>query len=207
MADSIKINGLELNLNDIEKDCWLRILNGSLKSKDPLHNPVVANTSEGIVNMRTVVLRSVNTKEKTLVFHTDIRSGKWNELQKNSNISWLLYDAPARFQIRVGGTASLHHVDDMADKAWLKSNENSRKIYLGENAPSRKSDLPISGLPIIFDSKNPTMEESEAGRKNFGIVVTKANWVEWLWLNSAGHRRAAFYYKDDLSFEASWLLP
>ena len=207
MEDFIFKDGFSLSLTDIEKDCWLRILNGSLKSKDPLHNPVVANSNTGVVNMRTVVLRSVDTKNKTLAFHTDIRSGKWNELQQNNDISWLFYDAHARFQIRVGGNATLHYNDANADKAWLKSNVNSRKIYLGESAPSQKSAIPTSGLPEIFENSNPTLEESEAGRKNFGVVLTKATWVEWLWLNSAGHRRAAFYYKADLSFETSWLLP
>ena len=77
MEDFIFKDGFSLSLTDIEKDCWLRILNGSLKSKDPLHNPVVANSNTGVVNMRTVVLRSVDTKNKTLAFHTDIRSGKW----------------------------------------------------------------------------------------------------------------------------------
>jgi pyridoxamine 5'-phosphate oxidase len=201
------MNGLNMDLTDIEKDCWLRLLNGSLKSKDSLHNPVVANTSKEIINMRTVVLRNVNTKNKTLAFHTDIRSGKWNELQQNNNISWLFYDAPARFQIRLGGKVTLHQNDSIADEAWLKSNANSRKVYLATLAPSSKTDIPTSGLPAVFESNNPSLEETELGRKNFGIVVTKALWMEWLWLNSAGHRRAEFTYKEDGNFDANWVIP
>ena len=204
---TIKINGLHLNLADIEKDCCLRLLNGSLKGKDPMHNPVVANEQNGIVHMRTVVLRNVSTKNKTLTLNTDIRSGKWPGLQNNKNISWLFYDAGSRFQIRIGGTATLHNDDEIANEAWLKSNANSRKIYMGEIAPSEISALPVSGLPIEFESTNPTIEETEIARKNFGIIITKTNWMEWLWLNSAGHRRAKFEYKTETDFKANWLIP
>jgi pyridoxamine 5'-phosphate oxidase len=203
----IKIDGIHYNLNDVENDCWVRLLNGSLKGRDPLHNATIANTNIHGVNMRTVVLSKVNTAEKLVAFHTDIRSGKWNELKENNNISWLFYDVAARMQIRLAGKASLHNADEIADEAWLKSNPNSRKIYMGEIAPSKNSELPTSGVPAAFESADPTITESETGRKNFGIVITKVNWMEWLWLNSKGHRRAGFTYASDNSFEANWLIP
>lgn len=207
MQETIKINGIQFNLTELEKDCWVRLLNGSLKSRDALHNPVVANVNSYGVNLRTVVLRAVNTSEKKLFFHTDIRSGKWAELEKQNQISWLFYDAAARFQIRVGGQATLHTIDALADTAWAKSNASSRKIYMGPLAPSQITMLPASSLPPAFEDKDPTIEESEIGRKNFGIVETTADWMEWLWLNSKGHRRASFKYKEDKSIEADWLLP
>jgi pyridoxamine 5'-phosphate oxidase len=205
--DIIKINGIDYNLIDIEKDCWIRILNGSLKSKDPLHNPTVANINKRGVNMRTVVLRKVNTAKKTLSFHTDIRSGKWNELNENNKISWLFYDAAACIQIRLAGEATLHNSDEIADEAWLKSSANSRKIYMGDIAPSLESEIPTSGIDPSLEHTNPTLEESEIGRKNFGIIVTKVNWLEWLWLNSKGHRRANFNYSKNNSFKTNWLVP
>ena len=204
---TIKIDGIEYNLTDLEKDCWVRLLNGSLKGRDPLHNPTVANVNEHGVNLRTVVLRKVNTAEKTLAFHTDLRSGKWSELQENNNISWLFYDVAGRFQIRLAGKASLHQSDEIANEGWLKSNENSRKIYMGEIAPSLQSELPTSGVPAAFETTNPTLEESEVGRKNFGIVITKVNWMEWLWLNSKGHRRATFTYENNGNIKSNWLIP
>jgi pyridoxamine 5'-phosphate oxidase len=203
----IKINGINFDLADIEKDCWIRMLNGSLKSKDALHNPVVANIENGIVSMRTVVLRKVDTKNKTILLHTDIRSGKWKGLEKNNVVSWLFYDAQSRYQIRVGGIAKLHYNDSIADEAWGRSSANSRKIYLGDEAPSEISDIPTSGLDAKFESNNPTVEETEIGRKNFGVVVTKANWIDWLWLSSGGHRRAKFEYDAELNLKGSWLLP
>jgi pyridoxamine 5'-phosphate oxidase len=205
--NTVKIDGINYTLTDLEKDCWIRLLNGSLKGRDPLHNATIANTNIHGVNMRTVVLRKVNTAEKTIAFHTDIRSGKWNELQENNNVSWLFYDVAGRIQIRLAGKATLHKDDEIANEAWLKSNANSRKIYMGEIAPSKYSDLPTSGVPAAFESADPSITESEAGRKNFGTVITKVNWMEWLWLNSKGHRRAGFTYANNNDFKANWLMP
>ena len=38
--NTVLIDGIEYSLEGLEKDVWLRILNGSVKYKDVLHNPV-----------------------------------------------------------------------------------------------------------------------------------------------------------------------
>ena len=207
VEETIKKDGLTYTLAEIEKDCWLRLLNGSLRSKDPFHNPVVANVSGSIPVTRTVVLRKVITADKKLFLHTDIRSKKWIDLKQNENTSWLFYDASARLQIRAGGKSTLHHDDAIADAAWQNTPAASRKIYMGEQSPSQKSEVPTSGLPEAFLKTNPTLEESEVGRKNFAVVCTNVNWLEWLWLNSGGHKRAQFTYDNNNSVTASWLVP
>lgn len=203
----VQINGLDYNLHDIEKDCWLQLLNGSIKYKDPFHNPVVGNLGENGVHLRTVVLRKVNTEKKQLAFHTDIRSGKWNELNNNNKVSWLFYSPAGRVQIRISATATLHSTDAIANEAWANSTMSSRKVYAGEIGPSNIVDEPCSGLSDYLNANDPTPEESEAGRKNFGIVICQANWMEWLWLNSKGHRRASFTYDAQNNIQANWLIP
>ncbi len=207
VEETIKKDGLTYTLAEIEKDCWLRLLNGSLRSKEPFHQPVVANISGNLPVTRTVVLRKVITAEKKLFLHTDVRSCKWNDLQQNANTGWLFYDAAARLQIRAGGKSTLHHNDAIADVAWQNTPAASRKTYMGLISPSEKSAVPTSGLPEGFLKTNPTIEESEVGRKNFAVVCTHVNWVEWLWLNSNGHKRASFNYFPNNEFEASWLIP
>jgi pyridoxamine 5'-phosphate oxidase len=205
--NTVLIDSITHDLNSLQKDIWSRLLNGALRYKDAFHNPVVANIHADGVNMRTVVLRKVWADKKQLAFHTDIRSGKWEELQLQNKISWLFYDASARLQIRLAGIATLHHNDLIADEAWATSTMSSRKIYMGEEGPSVKSLLPASGLPTVFETNDPSPEESIAGRKNFGVIVTTINWMEWLWLNSKGHRRATFSYDEKGVCEASWLIP
>ncbi len=205
--DKILIDGITYDLPALEKDCWLRLLNGSLSFKNPFHHPVVANSNAEGVNMRTVVLRKVDTEKKELAFHTDIRSGKWAEIQADNKISWIFYNPAGRMQLRLSGHAALHHDDAIANEAWSKSTMSSRKIYSGKLGPSVVAAMPVSGLPSKFETADPTPEESEAGRKNFGIIITKIKWMEWLWLNSGGHRRASFKYDANDGCAGSWLVP
>lgn len=205
--NTVFTNTTGFNIDALENEVWMRLQMGALNYKDALHCPVVANTNSAGVNMRTVVLRKVWPLQKQLAFYTDIRSGKWKELAAQKNISWLFYDAESRIQIRLSGKATLHQEGSIAAEGWNETNMNSRKNYLGEKAPSSVIDFPVSGLPAAFETNDPTPEESIGGRKNFGVVLTSVQWMEWLWLNSNGHRRATFAYLEDGSFTGNWLVP
>lgn len=95
--DNYNDHGLE----DLEQDCWSRLVTGATKSRTPFHTPFVATLANGEVSLRTVVLRDTLPIERELRFHTDIRSPKWNELSINPSISALFYDASERIQLRV----------------------------------------------------------------------------------------------------------
>jgi len=205
--NTVDIEGKAFDLPAIEADCWRRLLDAVANYKDPFHTAVVANVNEHGVNLRTVVLRKTDPVKKELFFHADIRSGKWKELKGDNNMSWLFYNPEAKIQIRLAGKATLHYQDDVADQVWAETTMSSRKIYNGEKGPSSLSETPASGLSPQFEDAHPTPEESEAGRKNFGVVSASINWMEWLWLNSNGHRRASFHYSDQHDFKANWLIP
>ena len=203
----VEINQLLYTLTDLEKDSWVRLLNGSLKGKDPLHNATVANNSKDGISIRTVVLRKVNIVQKQIAFHTDVRSGKWQELADGDKISWLFYDAAARIQLRLSGHITKHSDDAIANEAWQSSTTNSKKVYTGTQAPSSITPIPISGLDEKIESSKIASEDVEIGKPNFGLIITKVKWMEWLFLSSKGHRRANFSYNDDDSFVAQWLIP
>ena len=205
--DTVLIDGINYNLESLQKDCWNRLLNGSLRYKDAFHTMVVGNANEYGVNLRTVVLRKVWAVKKQLVFNTDTRCGKWTDLMKQNNISFLFYDAPANLQIRLSGKATLHQTDNIADEAWTDTKMASRKVYLASPAPSTIIPVPASGIPAALETIDPTPEESMEGRNNFGVVITTINWMEWLWLSSKGHRRAVFKTNADGSFSQDWLIP
>ncbi len=207
IMDSVLMDGINYNLQNLEKDCWNRLLNGSLRYKDAFHNMVVGNVNEEGVNLRTVVLRKVSTSKKELSFNTDVRCGKWQDLGKQNRISFLFYDAAANLQIRLSGTATLHQTDGIAAEAWAVTKMGSRKSYLAQPGPSTIIPLPASGLSTILETTDPTPEESENGRQNFGVIVSKIHWMEWLWLSSKGHRRAVFTNTGNGSGSQNWLIP
>jgi hypothetical protein len=204
---TIIIDGISYTLTTLEKDIWNRLLNGALKPKDFFHQAVIATTNEKGLSMRTVVLRKVITMQKQLIFHTDIRSGKWKDMQNINKISWLFYNGNNKMQIRLSGTVSLHHNDALAANAWQKSNVGSRKIYTGDYAPSTKSAAATSGLGSNVDDNTISIEETEVGQKNFGVVITNIEWMDWLWLKNKGHRRANFMYNGNELVESNWLIP
>ena len=186
------INDIRYCLSDLEKDCWTRFVNGAVKGRDPFHLPAVANFSDGDISLRTVVLRKALPEERELRFHTDTRSPKWKALQVNPAISALFYDASARIQLRVKGKAILYFNDAVTADAWEKTNLSSRRCYLTPFTPSDFSDMPTSGLPPHIEQEEFTLEESEVGKENFGVVGIKVESIDWVWLNHAGHRRAFF---------------
>jgi 3-hydroxyisobutyrate dehydrogenase len=200
----ITIENINYSLRDLEIDTWNRLVNGAVKSRDPLHTPCVATHSGNDISLRTVVLRKAVPESKELRFHTDTRSNKWQELIVNPSISALFYDAADRIQIRVKGRAELQLNNDITTAAWQKTSLSSRRCYLTNFDPSSFTNNPTSGLPEHIEQENFSLEESEMGYQNFGIVSIKVQNIDWLWLHHAGHRRAYFDYETG-SF--SWMIP
>ena len=200
----ITIENINYSLRDLEIDTWNRLVNGAVKSRDPLHTPCVATHSGNYISLRTVVLRKAIPDTKELRFHTDIRSKKWQELTLNPSISALFYDAADRIQIRVKGRAEFQLNNDITAAAWQKTSLSSRRCYLTNFDPSSFTNNPTSGLPEHIEQENFTLEESEIVYQNFGIVSIKVQNIDWLWLHHAGHRRAYFDY---VSGYFSWMIP
>ncbi len=200
----VTINNINYSIDELEKDCWIQLVNGSIKSRSPFHTPCVATLHNCEVSIRTVVLRKAIPLTKELRFHTNKRSNKWKELQDNDSISALFYDPSTRVQIRVKGKATLHFNDEMTSEAWQKTTLSSRRCYLSLASPSSFSATPTSGLSYEIEHEKFTLAQSEVGAQNFGIVSIQVESIEWLWLNHAGHRRAFFDYVNS---SYSWMIP
>lgn len=196
----------EVSLDALLASIWESLQKGAMARAHQFHTGVIATVSEGAPQARTVVLRKVIPETRTLMFHTDQRSQKISELAQNPNVSWLFYDADARVQLRLSGVATAHHQGELADAQWKNAKLLSRRCYLSI-APSTKLEEPASGLPESLLKRNPTLEESEAGRENFAVVETRIHAIDWLWLNSSGHLRAKFAWLPSGEWAASWVVP
>ena len=207
MSEYIIINDIPYTIADIEKDCWHRLINGAVKGRDPMHFMTIATTALQGIGLRTVVLRKADAVQKTIYFHTDIRSRKCEDLQRHNSISALLYDNPSKIQIKIDGLATIHQHDALADAAWQRTVLDSRKCYLTTQAPSTTTATAWSGLPEHLSSRIPTLEESEAGRANFAVISIGVQAIDWLHLHVQGHRRAAFTYQDNQLEKSEWMIP
>ncbi|MFY8005475.1 MAG: pyridoxamine 5'-phosphate oxidase family protein [Chitinophagaceae bacterium] len=202
------LKNYEENIHLLEADIWARLSAAVASAKHPFHLPAIATINEkGFPSLRTVVLRNAVATQKSIYFHTDVRSPKWQNLQNNHALAALFYDASARLQLRIEGKALLHYQDAYCENAWQKTGVSSRRCYLATQAPSSAMSFPSSGLPDEMNDRNPTLDESSPGYNNFGVVEIKVQQIDWLWLNSKGHRRVIFTYSSDGNFQYNWLTP
>ena len=189
-------NSLELTLLEAEN----LISDGVENSKSMFHTPVLSSFVEKTISTRTVVLREFDSKDRTLRFHTDSRSGKIEELKENSISSVHGYDPDLKVQIRLKGKTSLHIDNEISKKAWAESREMSKMCYSVKDSPGNK----ISS-PEPFDLIKEEID-IELGYNNFAVLHFSYDSLEFLFLKGAGHRRSLFDWSSD-QLESSWLIP
>ena len=194
------------NLDKIYIKIWNLLNSGLINRDSPFHLPVFICGTNKQFDGRTVVLRGVDEKNKILWFHTDIRSKKIKILENNSQASLLFYDKTEKVQLRFLGKTRINYQNNITEIAWKKTAHISRQCYLGKEVPGNTSSNPSSGLSKKIDNFEYTLQESEIGYKNFCLIETFINSIEWLYLAAKGHRRAQFILKND-SVEKKWLIP
>ena len=194
------------NLDKIYLKIW-NLLDLGLKNRNaPFHIPVFICGNDNKFDGRIIVLRGIDKKEKTIWFHSDIRSNKVKILKCNSKATFLFYDKSEKIQLRINGHAKINYQNAKTKKSWKKTVHMSRQCYLGDKAPGSYVSLPTSGLTDEVDNLKYSLEESEIGYKNFCVIETYIKSIEWLYLAAKGHRRAYFSLKNN-SLEKKWLIP
>ena len=194
------------NLDKVYLKIW-NLLKEGLQNRDaPFHIPVFICGSKNKIDGRVVVLRGIDEIKKKIWFHSDIRSNKIKTLKFNPEATFLFYDKSEKIQLRIVGTSKINYQNDTTLASWKKTAHMSRQCYLGDKAPGTSASKPTSGLSEDVDNLKYSKEESEIGYKNFCVVETFINSIEWLYLAAKGHRRAYFLIKNN-SLEKKWLIP
>ncbi len=195
------------NLTAVLADIWQRLAYGTTTSKAPCHLLSVGTVwNYSHPDQRMMVLRDVDTKAGILRFHTDARSPKAKQIAEHNVVSILQYDAVAKVQLRLGGTAWVEQDGDIADAAWTSAVPSSRRCYLGAS-PSQSSEYPTSGLAPDLENRVPLLAETEAGRANFAVFRVMLTHMDWLYLAHDGHRRAGFMRDEETIWQGHWLTP
>jgi len=207
-GNSVRTLKTTISHGEILKKIWKHLELGVVDRNHPFHTPVVGTvTEDGIPSLRVVVLRRFWRKNlRGLAFHTHIGAPKVSEIQKNPHVCWIFYHPQERFQLRIKGKASIHTDDDLAQEQWQATKLLSRRCYLGE-APSKLSEKPVPGFPDYLIDRQPTLEESEIGRKNFAVVFSTIDSIDCLELHVHGHRRSLFLWNEKGELEMKWLTP
>ena len=82
----------------------------------------------------------------------------------------------------------------------------SRRCYHAGLGPGTPSDEPTSGLPDFLESRSPTLDESEVGRKNLLVIACQVVFSDWYYLQAKEHRRAQFFWSGT-QMSAQWVAP
>lgn len=181
---------------------------GAKDRKSASHAPVVATIDQrGDPSQRVMILRQVDWPNRTLRFHTDVRTAKVSETE-NAHVSVLFYEPEAKTQVRLSGRGTVLSVGNVADSAWEESTPFARRCYMPEVAPGTIVSAPISGLPDWVEGRKPTEAELIPARENFAVLIVTFNRLEWLYLANAGHRRAEWEWNDRAAqWAGRWLIP
>tara|TARA_Y100000590_G_scaffold467363_1_gene646010 strand:- start:12396 stop:13001 length:606 start_codon:yes stop_codon:yes gene_type:complete len=185
-----------------------KLLNiGASDRKHPFHTPIFSNINElNLINSRVVVLRNYDSYYKTLNFHTDYRSPKIFELTKNNNSYFVFYDNKIKIQLRINTESIIHNRNAITKKAWENTQLQSRKCYLTKKTPSSKTKIPEDGLPKHLQGVDPSRDESETGYENFTVIENIIKNIDWLRLDSSGHKRLNInLINNEPKFD--WLIP
>ena len=186
---------------------WDALHQGATDRRHPFHLPTLATRgASDYPEARIVVLRRAERASRELICHTDARSGKVREIGADPRVTWLFYDPERRHQFRVRAQAEVLTNGSLFEDAWARSNVSSRRCYLAPRAPSSESEHPTANLPDSHVDRNPTLEESEAGKVNFAVLRSEIISIERLHLASDGHRRVRFDFVDG-DWTGVWIEP
>lgn len=196
-----------IDLPFVENLCWKMLVEGATNRRSAMHQAVISTAKDNHAYMRTVVLRRVDAGSKKIYLHTDSRSKKMEDINRNEHLSWLVYDQTLRSQIRLSGHAIVHHLDELCKEQWSKTGHHSRRYYMTDQPPSTTLEQPSTGLNEALTAFDYSLEESEAGFQHFIVVETCIDWMEWYYTHSKGNRRASFTYNNGSLSSANWLMP
>jgi len=195
------------NTNKIFEDIKKNLMRAVKDRKHTFHTPVFCNVdNQNSIESRVVVLREFDSQNMVLNFHTDFRSPKVSSLKKNNNSLFVFYDQKLKIQLRIKTTSSINNQNTIAEEMWEGTQLISRKCYLTEKTPSSVTTLPEDGINESLKGKEPTLEQSEKGYKNFTVIQNQIQQIDWLYLAASGHRRLKIIIKDRIpSFH--WIIP
>ena len=177
---------------EIRQQIWKELGRASQDRHHAWRTPVLATTgTDGIVNARTVVLRSADLASQTLKIYSDRRSPKVQELTNEPNALFVFWSARLSWQLRVRVSFANQASSSQVEAQWQRVKQTaSATDYLGPSAP---------GSPCAEGHSAYTLPEEV---NNFTLLIAQVLEIDWLELGRAQHRRARL-----LQNHWQWLTP
>lgn len=181
---------------------WSFLNDGIQSAGHHYHSFIFSTIRNNAPELRTVILRSVDENSSSIHFHSDIRSKKIVDIEKNNSVGALFYDSSRRIQLRIQGLASVESNNDKTKKVWQSMRNESKLCYMGPFAPSStmKSFLPnLPNNPLNKINQN----DDKLGYSRFCRVKIVIKTIDWLQLHHKGHKRLLFKFEDKV--RSKWI--
>jgi pyridoxamine 5'-phosphate oxidase len=191
---------------NILRAIWDALREGVTDRRSPMRTPTLVTASDNDVFARTVVLRGADEVARVLTCHTDARSAKVAEISVRPRVAWHFYHPAEKIQLRMRAVASVITSGPEHERIWQQTQLMARRCYMIEPGPGEPVEEETTGLPEQLTKRVPTEEESASGAKNFAVVRTEVDEIEWLYLRASGHRRIRFRW-DGHAWLPAWLIP
>ncbi|CAN7233606.1 pyridoxamine 5'-phosphate oxidase family protein [Rhizobium leguminosarum] len=189
-----------MNLAEVDASAWAELEAAAADSQSAFRYLNLCSVdSYGRPQARMVVLRRVDVARRLLEIHTDARSPKWQEISADPLVTILGFGPQPKVQLRLQGSAELHGpASERAAEAWSLLTRSTRSTYLGGPPGDDIGERPASEAAVT----------DADGRAFFGVLIFRAEALDWFQLRHAENRRAVFAY-DHLGAQTSsrWVNP
>ena len=116
-------------LKTLRTEAWRRLVRGVHDRRAPARHPTLATVSpKGQPQLRTVVLRAVDTESATVRIYTDLHSSKVSDLRGTPTAALHIWDNAARLQLRLHADVCILTGAEVAT-LWAQLPDAGRRTY------------------------------------------------------------------------------
>jgi pyridoxamine 5'-phosphate oxidase len=191
-------------------DLWRLLRRASADRHHPWR--VVALCTQGAdgPRARSVILRQVHEEDRRLVFYTDRRSQKVEELAQCDRVALLCWDPRHQQQLRMTGQAVVAHDTDAVAAHWAAVPERSQLDYasplppgspLSPGSPLQDGPSPQAGASVPGAATAPDPAGLVRARSHFAVLQVQVCEMDFLELDRQGHQRCRQVW---LPAQAAW---
>lgn len=162
-------------LDTVPATIWQHLQVGNGAWRQPM---LASARPEGGADARSVVIRDADAEQRRLVFFTDQRSRKLDQLIADNRVCLALYDDERRLQVRFYGTASRVTDHAQLDTWWEALAEHQKSHY---------------AVDLVADQ----LVNNEKGRENFAALSVVVDAFHCLWIEDEINTAAYFDWGDD----------
>jgi len=171
----VRIESLHL----LQRACWEELSRATQEREHGWRIMTLATVESGRAEARSVTVREAYPAADRLVFFTDDRSPKLQQIQAHPQGTLLAWCPRLSWQIRLRVQLARETDQHLALSRWSRLRLSpSAQDYLSSLAPGE----PLSAIA----------SEERGSREHFTMVNAQVESMDWLELHPDGHRRALF---------------